>query len=224
MTRIALLCSASVIVLTAGQVFAESPLPFMAGAANLKMNPASPGILYDQNSNFGYGIDSQNFSSSFASFYDSVGADDFIIPAGHKWKITEVDVAGMYFNGSGPARSEVVTFYSNNKGHPGKTRATYTVNCTDTAGSFACNLPGQGQSLSGGTNGRRYWVSVVANCDFTTCGQWGWIQNTTTHNDPGQWENPGDGFHTGCTTWTDTSTCTGLSSDDYAFDLKGKDR
>jgi hypothetical protein len=192
---------------------------------NLTVFPVSPGVLYSQNSNFGYGIDSQNFSGSFM-VYNSAAADDFAIPAGHRWKVTEVDVAGVYFNGSGPAKSEVVTFYTNKNNHPDKVRATFTLNCVDSRGNFACRLPGKGQTLSGGTNGTRYWLSVVANCDFTTCGQWGWVQNTATHNKPGQWENPADGFHTGCTNWTQSSTCFGGSpfADDYAFDLKGKSR
>ena len=48
-----------------------------------------------------------------------------------------------------------------------------------------------------------------------------WVQNTVTHNNPGQWENPGGGFGTGCSTWNNTSTCVGSGADDFAYDLIG---
>lgn len=140
----------------------------------------------------------RTFSSSFAT-YSSAAADDFVIPAGHKWKITDVDVTGEYYNGSGPASSEIVSFYTDRKGYPDKAKAAFTLNCTDNRGSFACKLPGNGQSLSGGTVGRRYWVSVVANCDFIACGEWGWVQNTKIRHYEGVWENPQNGYRTGCT-------------------------
>jgi hypothetical protein len=223
MTRIILLSTASLLALTAGGALAGSHPGLLAKPTGLHPFRLPSGVLYNQNSNFGYGIDSQNFSGSSSSLSSAAG-DDFVIPAGQKWRITEVDVTGMYFNGSGPAKSEVVTFYTNKKGRPDKAKATFTLNCTDSRGSFACALPGTGQRLSGGTFGKRYWLSVVANCDFISCGQWGWVQNTVTHNKPGQWENPQNGFGTGCTTWNNTSTCIPSPGvvDDYAFDLKGK--
>ena len=77
-------------------------------------------VLYDQNdSDDGIGIVSQNFESSFDA-YDAQAADDFTVPAGDTWKIKEVDVTGVYFNGSGPSRDETVTFYKSKKGRPGK--------------------------------------------------------------------------------------------------------
>lgn len=122
MTRIACLCSASVLTFCAA-------IPACAGAARMPTSIVtgavhqvmwySPGItdLYYQNSDdAGVGINSQNFSSGTFSTYNSAGADDFAIPAGHKWKIREVDVTGTYFHGSGPASSENVCFYKNNNG------------------------------------------------------------------------------------------------------------
>ena len=226
MTRVVLLCSASLIALTPGYAFAEARL---ATALSPAIHPhrLPLAVLYNQNSNFGEPVTSQNFSTSFA-VYDSAAADDFVIPAGHKWHVTEVDVTGMYFNGSGPATSEILTFYTNKNNRPATVKATFTLSCVDSNGNFACKLPGRGQSLSGGRNGKRYWLSVVANnCDFANgCGQWGWVQNTTTHIKPGQWENPNNGFGTGCTSWTDTSKCFGGPpiADDYAFNLKGTSR
>src|SRR5256885_1665053 len=131
MTRITLLCSASLLALTAGSTLAGPHPGLVAKPANLRPFPVPPGVLYNQNSNFGYAIDSQNFSGSSSSL-TSAAADDFVIPAGQKWKVTEVDVAGVYYNGSGPAKSEVVTFYTNQKGRPDTVKATFTLNCVDT--------------------------------------------------------------------------------------------
>jgi len=218
-----LLLSTAVAALTAASAVA-GPLPSVISprSAHHAFRAPASHLLYNQNSNWGYGIDSQNFSGSF-SVYTSAAADDFAIPPGQTWRITRADAAGVYFNGSGPAKSEVVTFYADKKGRPGKTRASYTVNCADSRGNFVCKVPGphgRGLTLSGGTAGKRYWLSVVANCDFTTCGQWGWVQNTKIRDNQGMWENPGNGFGTGCTTWGTNGDCVGLPGD-YAFDIRG---
>ena len=88
---------------------------------------------------------------------------------------------------------------------------------------IACKLPSSVKlKNSTGTKKKTFWVSVVANCSFTGgCGEWGFVQNTVIHGTEGQWENPDNGFGTGCTTWGANSTCLGLAGD-YAFDLKGK--
>ena len=183
--------------------------------------------LYDQTGNdLGTGVVSQNFEASFDA-YDSQGADDFTVPAGPNWIVKEVDVVGVYFNGSGPAVSENVFFFKDHKGKPGKLVATYTVVGVDTAGSFAITLPGRGQKLMPG----HYWVSVQANMDFSNGGEWGWEKQTTVEGEPAMWQNPGDGFGTGCTTWGIENDCVGVlptgqptstSYGDKEFALKGK--
>lgn len=224
-TSSTLLAATAVIALSAGTAMAAAPR-----VASPTIGHQTQGLiggsttLYNQNSNFGYGIDSQNFSAT-DSIYDDAGADDFKVPAGTSWKIKEVDVTGVYYNGSGPASSENVIFYADAKGKPGTAISTLSnLSCTDTSGSFACKLGKTGPKLKGGTKGKRYWVSVVANCAFAGCGQWGWVENKTIQNDPATWENPANGFGTGCTTWGGTvAHCLGSSaySGDFAFDLKG---
>jgi len=226
-----LLLSTAVAALTAGMAMATPhPAPVAPRSAGHAFRAPASHLLYSQNSNFGSGILSWNETSgSFGTRYDCAAADDFVVPAGRTWTIKEVDVTGVYFNGSGPASSEVVSFYTDrHNGHPENVKASYTFNCTDTDGSFACAIPGphgRGLKLSGGTTGkRRYWLSVVTNMAFTEEGEWGWVQNSQTHHKPGQWRNPGNGFNTGCTTWNDTSICLageGEFYDDYAFDLRG---
>jgi hypothetical protein len=157
----------------------------VSGAAPLAAMPIrDPGtVLWNQNSNFGYGIIS-DYSTSNSS-YSSAAADDFAVPEGKTWTISEVDVTGAYFNGSGPASSESVTIYADSKGKPGKSVwSGSNLKCADTAGSFACKLGKKGPKLAGGKKGKRYWVSVAADCSvFSGCGEWGWIVNTVVHGD-----------------------------------------
>lgn len=171
--------------------------------------------LYSQNSNdSGVGLVSDNFTSGSFTSYDDSGADDFIVPSGKTWKIKVVDVTGVYFNGSGPATSENVTFYNDNNGVPGSVVKAYTgLSCVDSSGSFSCKI--KKTKLKAG----HYWVAVVANMNFSGgAGEWGWEGNTVINNDPAQWENPGGGFGV-CPTWGSNSTCLGYNQDDM-FDLK----
>jgi hypothetical protein len=48
-------------------------------------------------------IPSQDFETAL-DFFDSQAADDFIVPAGQTWQVTEVDVLGEY-DSTGPAAS-----------------------------------------------------------------------------------------------------------------------
>src|SRR5438067_1299575 len=100
---------------------AAAVVAFLSGGAPVAATPPAHKpytVLYNQNSNFGLGIISDNFTSN--SSYNSAAADDFVVPSGQTWHVAEVDVTGVYYNGSGPASSEVATFYANNrKGKPG---------------------------------------------------------------------------------------------------------
>ena len=76
--------------------------------------PAAPYVtLYDQYNNAGAdAVSSQDFETANNAFDDQV-ADDFVIPGGQDWQVTEVDIQGQYFNGPGPAASMNVFFYTN---------------------------------------------------------------------------------------------------------------
>jgi len=190
MDKNVLLGAAAALTLAAGGAFAGSPT-----------------LLWNQNANFGGSIFSQNSESA---------ADDFTVPSGQTWHVAGVDVTGVYFNGSGPASSQVVTFYTDRNSKPGRIhKGPFTLNCTDNNGSFHCVLP-KPVKLRPGT----WWVSVVANCNFETCGQWGWTLNTTVQGHEAVWRNP-DG--TGkCTSFKPLHRCFGGSPADMAFDLFGK--
>jgi len=182
--------------------------------------------LLDNSSNdSGIGITSQNFEPSF-DVYDNQGADDFVVPAGHKWVIKKLNVYGVYYNGSGPAASENITFYTSKNKLPGTVKKAYTaVTGTDSGGSFAITLPSS-VALTGGTKGKHWYISAQVNMDFSAGGQWGWETSTNTLGyADAAWQNPGDGFGTGCTTWGLLNSCipSGEGTSDM-FTLKGVDK
>jgi len=227
-----LLAATAVLALTAGSAMAAAP---SIGVRTAPRAPVlHPSTLYSQNSPNGYGFTDNNFTSgSVGTAYNSIAADDFVVPAGKTWVVTTVDVSGVYYNcttgvNCGPATSEVVTFYKSKKGKPGailgKGADTYTVVCSDSAGNFSCNIPGpkgKGLKLKGGTSGKTYWLGFVANQNFVNARQWGFEETNGGGGNAGVWQNPGNGFATNCTTWTPPSQCFGIGTNEWAFDLQG---
>ena len=176
-------------------------------------------VLYNQNSDdAGVSVNSQNYTSG-SSRYDDQGADDFVVPKSKNWTITEVDVTGVYYQGSGPATSENVIFYKDKKGIPGDPVAKGTFNGLGGTGGpdFALVLPGKGLTIKPG----RYWVSVIANMSFYPEGnQWGWEVNPVRHGKQAMWRNPQGGFGS-CTTWGTIERCADSSGPDFMFALRG---
>ncbi len=177
------------------------PTPTPTPTPTVTPTPSCTEVLYDQTDNdSGSGVGSQNFEAGSDAF-DDEAADDFVVPVGETWIVSQVNVNGQYFNcaSCGPAASVNVTFYSDSSGLPGAAVAggTYT-NVpigTDTNGSFTIPLPSS-LILASGT----YWVSVQANLDFAAGGQWAWEDRTVTSNSDAAWQNPGGGFGV-CPTW-----------------------
>jgi hypothetical protein len=163
-------------------------------------------VLYDQTlSGSPVGFISQNFTDFSSGAYNAVAADDFVVTDASGWTVDQVNIGGVYFNGSGPADSFDVSIYPDAGGVPGATAAcTYTgLSYTGAPPSFSiplstpCDLPS-------GT----YWVAAAANMAFGAGGEFGW--NTYSGFNLGanaQWQNPGGGFGTGCSSWSDMATC-----------------
>ena len=153
--------------------------------------------LYDQYDNPGsFSSSSQNFEAANNSYDDEL-ADDFVIPGGIGWNIQTVEVSGEYFNGPGPASSVNVKFYSNGgSNRPGSLIAARPNQAFTNGPSFSIPLATE-VSLGPGT----YWLSVQANQNLIPSGQWGWKNRTVQSNMDASWQNPGNGFGTGCTAW-----------------------
>jgi hypothetical protein len=224
MKKTSVLSAAAALALTSSVALAAGPGASNIGhASTARVFPSQSveAVLYDQNDNdSGIGITSQNFEASL-DLYDNQGADDFKVPTGFIWKVTEVDVTGVYYNGPGPAPSVHVTIYKNKGGLPGsKVVADYPaiVPADNGFGSFQITLP-TGAKLQAG----RYWVSVQANLEFAVGGQWGWEGRTVQSGQMAAWRNPGDGFGTGCSTWNYESTCIPSGQGpDKMFTIKGR--
>ena len=230
MNKSILLASVAALALCAsGASAGQHPVthaPMTHGAAKFKTANRAATVLYDQNDDpEGFSDTSQNFESTFDA-YDNQGSDDFVVPSGTSWKISEVDVTGLYYKGSGPAsgpaNSENVFFYKAKKGEPKKLVAEVdnVVGDDDGLGDFVIKLSKKDAvKLKSGT----YFVSVQANMDFSTAGQWGWGTRNTQVGSPAQWQNPNGGFGTGCDSWSDEAACLGgTAGPDHMFTLRGK--
>jgi hypothetical protein len=158
----------------------------------------------------GNGISSQNFEASFDQ-YDDMAADDFKAAADCKAKV--VVVTGTD-SGIGAA-SENVTFYKNAGGVPGAVIKSLTKKGTYSAGTYTIKLGKKGPKLP---KGKTRWMSVQVNLDFSTGGQWFWSTATDGGGNDGQWQNPGNGFGTGCVTWCD-ATVAGATSPEFSFSI-----
>lgn len=221
--RLASVITASAMVTAAALMFAPAAgaasAPSFAGRGTVHPAVEAPDasvVLYDQNNNdAGTGVTSQNFEASF-DIYDNSGADDFVATGGG-WKIKQVTVTGVYYNGYGPAVSETVSVYKDAGGLPGALIKAKTKVGADTAGSFVIKL-GKTGIKTGGAGTR--WLGVVVNMDFSAGGQWGWETRSVQSGNGAAWQNPGNGFGSGCVTWTNLMTCLGYGPD-FMFKLKG---
>lgn len=179
-------------------------------------------VLYDQSGTPSSGFPSQNFDSAHDA-YDSAGADDFVVsdPAG--WSVGafnfQIDTSPQ---GDLSTATFDIDIYPDAAGIPDTaTSCAYSalagvVDANMTAVSVAlpvpCNLP-QGT----------YWVSMVANLDFTVGGQVWWELGPQIPG-PGQnavWRNPADGFSTGCTVWAEEAGCWSTSFVAALFQVVG---
>ena len=193
-------------------------------APNVPWADAPLAILYNQYDNpGGVAIVSQNFEAAYDA-YDDMGADDFNVPANTSWKISGVGVQGLYFNGPGPADSFNVAIYQDAGGVPNLSAAVsrsnmaYTLNGTD---QFRIKVS-PAITVPASPNPRHLWISVQANLDAGTDGQWGWTDRTVQSNDVAAWQNPGGGFGV-CANWDDLATCLGGQADgtDFVYLLVG---
>ena len=143
-------------------------------------------------------IASQNFTDM--PTYACQGADDFVVPSGATWNVNHVFVNGIYYNGGFEVPAADVIFYADAAGIPGAALYTFTAVPaeSDATGNVNVFLPSTA-TLTAGT----YWVSVAAAMDYTTHFQWMWSKEAApTVMSEFQWQNPGNGFGTGYTTWT----------------------
>ncbi len=187
--------------------------------------PMNVDVLWDQSDNESdTDIVSQDFIDVIFDTFDARAADDFLVPDGYLWLIDTVKVFGT-FDGAAPdaIQSLDVVFYRDEDGFPGPivNSCNYLnilpLDIDDP--SFLINLPST-CTLRPGT----YWISVRANMLFNPHGQWFWNERTVQTLNPFVWENPGNGFGTGCISYRYAQAECGSDFPDLTFQLVGQEQ
>jgi hypothetical protein len=213
----------SLLALTTVALFAAEAVPRVEVEVPIVESPSPLGtLLYDQtDSPAGAGFASQRFEPGSSQF-DCRAADDFTVPvADVQWDLSSLVVPGAYFPGTGPTPLADVEFFVDAGGQPGAASCSYIGLVAgvdfidDGTGNLSITLPSV-CALSAGD----YWVSVRADMDQATGGQWRWQERSAQTGAVFAWENPGDGFGTGCTSWTPAGAC-GANAPDLLFSLSG---
>ena len=128
--------------------------------------PKAPAVvLYDQYDNVtGTGFES-NFHADDPAFVDYL-ADDFVVPGGETWTITEVDALGLQFGAGGATFN--VAFYTNGAGNLPDTQVYSTNNGTYTTNGMDWVITIPAAILTSGT----YWVMVQGNGSNNPFNSW----------------------------------------------------
>src|SRR5215475_10445930 len=198
---------------------------YVTGSSGDENTPSAPNCLtlsqYDNAATEPpLGIGSQQFEPAMAAF-DDQAADDFAVnvPEHNVFYITQVRVMGEYSKGGGPASSFNVYLYRDAPGHlPGELILTLLNQpYTGTPPDFTIDFPTPLGLFDPGT----YWISVQAVQNFNPNGQWFWHNRTIQSNSGAAWQNPGDGYGTGCVTWNRKNACMpDQVSPDQVFSLR----
>jgi hypothetical protein len=169
-----------------------------------RSGPTGSTVLYDQSGATEDGFPSQNFSSAYDA-YDSQGADDFVVSDAAGWTVSAFNFQLLAAGDPSTATYDIQVFPDNS----GLPDAAATCSYSSIPGTLDASLTSLSVSLPSpcvlpqGT----YWLSMVGNLDFAIGGQIFWSLESATFGANAAWQNPGDGFGLGCTTWTDNTVC-----------------
>lgn len=188
------------------------------------VQPNGSTVLYSQTTGTydGSAVTSNSISTDD---YDSFAADDFTVTDAAGWSVSafNFNVSFRQFSAD-PGTTYNVHVYSDASGVPNDTAAalcggdelTGTLSSGDTALSVAlpaaCSLPAG-----------HYWVVLQANINFATAGNqmyWSAFSPATVPGTAAQWKNPGDGFGSGCTSWSPSTSCD-LTGNTFGFEVVG---
>jgi hypothetical protein len=160
--------------------------------------------------------------------YTVQAADDFTVPAGETWSLTEVVSAwfGEEYDLEEPPTNNVFIYADTGSGVPGPQLFAQTGDTTapevlnEVLGIFKWEIPISGApTLDPGT----YWISLQASGSKSLNGTWYWGEVAPGRGSPAVLRNPGDGYGSGCTAWTERSVCVSSSvgEPDQSFALRG---
>jgi len=163
----------------------------------------------------GGGAPAQDFEAAYDAYDCSVG-DDFRVTWPDGWQIELIHTPGSY-SLAGPALDIAYGIYSDAGGFPGTSLCSGTAAIeSDVGGDILSELPSTCFLHVPGT----YWVSVAARMDYHPNGEWWVSAEAVTHGTIARWINPGDGWLTGCTSWSSCPlTVVDAAYRDMSFEL-----
>lgn len=185
------------------------PLFTATSARRVWLTGAVAPVLWDQT---GSRIGARASADLPGDELDSQGADDFVVPPGQVWSISEVFAPGS--NASTHPEPFLVpgvhvVVYADGGDEPGSPIASYASVPPTTAPDDLTIPLAPALVLPAGT----YWISVQADLSALTIGDaWGWAFRGTPTGATGVWRNPGGGLGGG-QDWTPER--------DFEFDLRG---
>ena len=159
-------------------------------------------------------------SQVFPDFGGSVieSADDFNVPLGEIWQISEVEAEGDFFNGFGGCQTGIrLNFYDDDGGQPGALVETRDVTAAG-GPDFTALIADKVVLVSGS-----YWMSYMPIMSFGGCGQWGWETTPTNVMEPMFLRDPDNLLGAGWTDWTEGSVIFGGVNADLSFRITTED-
>ena len=212
----------SVLLAGASVASAEFAVTSVKAPSAIAVPDGDPSLYSQLDNASGNGGPDQNFEAIYDA-YDSDAADDFVIPAGpDNWSITQVVTTGTFTGADSPVTVNI-SFYPDAGGVPGAAAACSYSAVTPNSiagGSYFITLPTP-CVLGPGS----YWLGLQTNLDFGVGGQHFWSTRSVQSNSLAVWRNPGDGFGTGCTSFTPFASCgtppVGGGFPDLLFQLNG---
>ena len=191
------------------------------GAGLVGPNPTfHSAVLYDQTANpSGDGAPAQDFEASFDNF-DSTAADDFVV-TGTGWTVDGIQFLGAIGDPVANGMGAVLAIHADSGGAIGAAVCSPTVTLTGDGSVLNAEFDAPCNLMPG-----TYWVLFHVIMDFGAGGQWFWTNTATITNSAAQWQNPGDGFGSGCTTFQPAGSVCGVggglgSMGDFLFVVYG---
>ncbi|HEX3563126.1 MAG TPA: hypothetical protein VHU24_09845 [Solirubrobacterales bacterium] len=177
---------------------------------------AQAAVLHDQANNFGFYFNPSDDYRPSQNQYDNQLADDFTVPPGQSWKLSQVDLVG-----TAPATGLVSIVNAWIYGTAGTLPGAQLF---QQLGIAATNQPNYSVPLSGtpSLDPGVYWISVQQTDAFNMTPTWDWKTRTVQDGNPAAFRNPPGGFLSGqCRDWTKMQTCFPSAAVDLAWSVSG---
>jgi hypothetical protein len=173
-------------------------------------------VLYSHTGKWLAGVVSTDWDGGYDEM-DIRIADDFTVPEGAIWKISEVHAYGGMGSAGGELVSANITFFKDRNGKPGKVVAELPAApiAKNIDGNFAVVFASPVKLKAG-----HYWLSVQGKTKEVGT-VWMWNASKGFSGGRAVIQNPGDGYELGCRDWTPIKDCISPMPGDQMFELLG---